>query len=222
MALTIHSFPLGPLQTNCHVLVEESGQNAVVVDPGEDAGQLLQFLRQRDLTVVAIWNTHAHFDHIGANQPLREATGAPIHIHPDEAEWLTSPMLCGAALFGMPFIPSSADVLWEDGEEFEALGCRWKVHHTPGHSPGSCVVICESEGVVVGGDLLFAGSIGRMDLPGGSSAEMTQSLRRFFQQLAQDHWKVLVGHGENTTVGRERKSNRLVQLALGPGLEHLE
>ncbi|MBI1290703.1 MBL fold metallo-hydrolase [bacterium] len=219
MALQVHQLTVGPLEENCYFLVNEDRREAIVVDPGDEGAVILSHIKNLGVRVSAIWNTHAHFDHIGANAVVAAQTGAPILIHAIEAPWLESEMLCGAALFGAPFVPSKATGTWADGDQFEALGTQWIVRHAPGHSPGLCALISNDEKLVVGGDLLFKGSVGRMDLPGGSAAAMTQSLRSLFNDWSKDDFRVLPGHGPVTTIGQERKSNWLVQEALGPGLE---
>lgn len=216
--LRVHSIPLGAFQTNCHILEDVERREAVVVDPGDEGEELLAFIKKLGVRVVAIWNTHAHLDHIGANAALQKATGAPLSIHRLSAPALGSAVLSGAAMFGFPFTPSKADILWNGGEVLEVLGRKWLVRHNPGHSVGCCSIICEAENLMIGGDLLFQGAIGRTDLPGGSPEVMTASLRALFNDWGKDEWTVLTGHGDNTTIGEERTSNFLVRLALSEGL----
>jgi glyoxylase-like metal-dependent hydrolase (beta-lactamase superfamily II) len=219
MPLEVHQLVVGPLEENCYLLVNHDRREAVVVDPGDEGARILKTIDGLGVRVSAIWNTHAHFDHIGANAAVAAVTGAPILIHGIEAPWLESPQLNGSALFGMSVVPSKATGTWADGDQFDALGTQWVVRHTPGHSPGSCIVISSDEGIVVAGDLLFRGSIGRMDLPGGSPEAMTRSLKLLFGDWTRDEFRVLPGHGPMTTIGVERAGNQLVHAALGPGLE---
>jgi len=221
MTLKIHQLTVGDLQENCYLIENPERREAVVVDPGDEAGVILGQIKALGVRVSAIWNTHAHFDHIGANAAVADATGAPILIHQLEAAWLESADLCGASLFGFPFRPSKASGTWADGDQFEALGAQWIVRHAPGHSPGLCAIISSGDKIVVGGDLLFRDSVGRMDLPGGSPAAMTNSLRSLFGHWAEDDFVVLPGHGPMTRIGRERTQNMLVKLALGPDLEEM-
>ena len=216
--LEVHSFPLGDFQTNCHILQNPTTKEIVVVDPGEEPEEILAFLKRIGGKVVEIWNTHGHIDHINANKPVADATGAPISIHELEAEWLQSATLNLGAFVNYPFIASQASRLWKGGDELEALGVKWKVYHSPGHSPGLCAIVSAEEKLMIGGDLLFRGSIGRYDFPGSSAAQMTASLRALFNDWGKDDWKVLSGHGDETTVGYERKTNMLVREALTRGL----
>jgi glyoxylase-like metal-dependent hydrolase (beta-lactamase superfamily II) len=110
-------------------------------------------------------------------------------------------------LFGLPFNPSKADKTWKGGDELEAMGRQWKVFHTPGHSPGSCCIVCDAENLLLGGDLLICGSIGRTDLPGGDEDQMSESLRGLFEDWGKDAWRVYGGHCGPSTIGRERASN---------------
>lgn len=213
-----HSIPVGPLQANCHILHNQETNEAIVVDPGDDAADINQFLDTLACRVVAIWNTHGHLDHINGNAGVQAATKAPISIHQAAAPCLSSSLYSGADWIGIPLNPSKADTLWQGDETLTALGQEWKIRHTPGHSPGCCVIVCEAENLMVAGDLLFRNSIGRTDLPGGNPELMTQSLRGLFNDWGQDQWRVLTGHGPNTTIAEERRSNPFVRDALGQGL----
>lgn len=204
--LEIHSITTGPFQENCHILQDPDTKEIVVVDPGDDAPELVDFLKRIGGRVTAIWNTHAHIDHIGANAAVKRATGAPISIHEAEKDWLGSAMLCGAALFGIPFEPSKADVLWKDGDVVRALGREWRVHHAPGHSPGMCTISCDAERLIIVGDLIMMNSIGRTDLPGGDDRAMAKSLKEFFVYAKPD-WQILSGHGGRSLVRQEVQLN---------------
>lgn len=217
--LTIQPLTVSPFQSNCYLVQNPESREIIVVDPGGDGAIILDAIEKLGGKVVAIWNTHGHIDHINANAAVKDAHGAPITIHEIEAPWLESEMLCGAALFGIPFHATKADHLWKGGEEFTALGCQWKVYHVPGHSPGSCAIVCDEENIFLGGDLLFRGSIGRMDLPGGSPAQMTGSLRGLFNDWGKDEWRVYCGHGPATSIAEERAGNFLVREALQHGFD---
>ncbi len=208
--LEVHSIPTGPLQANCHILRNPESNRILVVDPGDDPEELLAFVNKIGGEVEAIWNTHAHIDHVNANGPLAEATGAPISIHRLEAPFLSDPVRSGATWIGIELRPSRATHEWDDGQELHGLGRQWTVHHSPGHSPGSCAIVCREESLVLGGDLLFQGSIGRTDLPGGSPEEMARSLRRMCEEWGRDSYRVLTGHGPNTTIGQERMGNQFL------------
>lgn len=215
--LKIHSLTVSPFQSNCHLVQNEELGEMIVVDPGDDAPVIIDKINSLQGKVTEIWNTHGHIDHINANAPVKEKYGVPLSIHEIEAPWLESEMLCGAALFGLPFHPSKAETTWKGGEEFQALGHSWKTYHVPGHSPGSVLIVCDEENVVLAGDLVFRGSIGRMDLPGGSPEDMTRSLRSLFDDWGRDEWRIFCGHGPSTTVGTERVQNPLVREALERG-----
>lgn len=206
-----HTLSVGPLGANCHILHNEPTNELVIVDPGDDAETILEFVEKLGGKVVAIWNTHAHIDHVNANAGVKKETGAPISIHELEADWLGSAEKTLAVWAGVTFHPSSADKTWKDGDEINALGLTWKIRQTPGHSPGMSCIVSEEAGLILGGDLLFSGSIGRMDLPGGSEEEMVASLKGLFSQWGKDTMVVLSGHGPATTIGQERRSNFLLR-----------
>jgi glyoxylase-like metal-dependent hydrolase (beta-lactamase superfamily II) len=202
------------LGANCHLLHQTDSDEIIIVDPGDDAPIILETVGRIGGRVVAIWNTHAHIDHVNANAAVAAATGAPISIHSAEADWLGSPLKTLAAWAGVPFHPSRATHLWQDGQELDALGTQWRVLHTPGHSPGLCCLMAAGAGLVIAGDLVFRGSIGRTDLPGGDPGAMEESLRRFFGGWAPDSATILCGHGGATTVAQERRTNPFVREAL--------
>lgn len=212
--LLIRSLVLGPFQTNCHLLQNQDTKETVVVDPGDEPRRLLGVLKQMEAKVLAIWNTHGHIDHINANAPVQEETGAPITIHALEADWLQDATKNLAAFGGIIHRPSRADQHWKNGDSVQALGRQWTVHHVPGHSPGQCALACAQENLLIAGDLLFAGSIGRTDFPGSDPGAMGNSLRGLFNEWGRDEWRVLSGHGPDTTIGQERRQNPFVELAL--------
>ena len=204
--MIIRSMPLGPLQANCFVVGCEATRQAAVIDPGGHAERVLSALQKDNLDLAAIINTHAHFDHVGANKALKEATGAPLMIH-----GLDAPMLAraseAAAAWGLRAEASPVpDRLLEDGDIIDCGNLRFKVIHTPGHSPGgSCYHIAEEKALFVG-DTLFAGSIGRTDLPGGDYDTLITSIQtKLF--ILPDDTIVYNGHMEDTTIGEEKRSN---------------
>ena len=216
--LKIETVPVGMLQTNCHLAWEDETGEAVIVDPGGDAELLEQRIRQANLKVAAIWNTHGHIDHIGANAAMRRFSGAPISIHPAEQDWLLDPAKNLASWIPLPYEPQPADSLWGEGDEIAAIGRTWRIWHLPGHSPGSVAIICDAEKLLFGGDLLFQGSIGRVDLPGGDPPAMVRSILRLME-LPGDY-RVYNGHSPVTTIGQERRTNPFVRDFLaGGGLE---
>ena len=196
--MTITSLTVGSIGTNCYILYNEASKAAVVIDPSDEATLVEARIEALGLQVQAILLTHGHFDHGGDVARIRERTGAPVYLHPaDRAlpSWLTHGL--------------TADRDLADGDELELAGMRFTVLHTPGHTPGSVCFLCGD--LLFAGDTLFAGSCGRTDLPGGSGADMLRSLRRL-AELDGDY-RVFPGHGEETTLERERRGNPYVQMA---------
>jgi glyoxylase-like metal-dependent hydrolase (beta-lactamase superfamily II) len=202
--LIIKQLTLGPIQANCYILGCEASREAVVIDPGDEVDKILMALAQDQLTVKTIINTHGHFDHVGANAGLKKATGADLMIHA-----LDEPMLgklsASAASWGLDAEDSPApDKYLEDGQQ---LGCgkfQMDVIHTPGHSPGG--VSIATDGKVFVGDTLFAGSIGRTDLPGGDYGTLIKSIQTKLFTLG-DEVEVFPGHMGITTIAVEKEHN---------------
>lgn len=213
--LVIHVYPVGPLQANCYIVTHQKEPAALVIDPGDDAEHLLTALEGR--RVEAILLTHAHYDHIGALEQVRQATGAPVYIHRDEAAWLTDPLLNGSLSPWAPGGPvrcSPADHLLEHGDTVEFAGVQLRVAHTPGHSPGGVSYI--GPGFAFTGDALFRGSIGRTDLPGGDHQQLIAAIRDHLLTLP-DATVILPGHGPASTVGDERRTNPFLADHPAPG-----
>jgi glyoxylase-like metal-dependent hydrolase (beta-lactamase superfamily II) len=206
VAVRIESYALGPVMANCYLLYDESSRHGVVVDPGAEPDRVLSRIGELGLQVEAILLTHAHFDHIGAVEPVREKTGAPVYIHRLEGDWLTDPRKNGSGLWpGMePIRCREADHHLDGGESLVFFGQTFRVLHTPGHSPGS--VTYALDGLVLSGDVLFAGSIGRTDLPGGDFDTLMRSIHDQLMVLPEET-RVYPGHGPETTVGREQEAN---------------
>lgn len=194
-------FPVGQLQANCWLVWDEGG-HAAVIDPGDEAPRLLQALNERGLSLSAILLTHAHFDHMMAVEALQQATGAPLLVHAADAPALTDNQKSLTAWVGAT-CHLSADRLLHDGDTVAVGDLTFTVHHTPGHTPGSCCY--QTENWLFTGDTLFAGSIGRTDFPGGDMAVMRQSLRRLAALPAE--WLVLPGHEEPSTIQYEKETN---------------
>lgn len=225
--MLVAGFPAGSFQTNCYVAATGPGEACVVVDPGQDAVEPLEaLLAEHRLTPVAVLLTHGHFDHTFSVAPVCDGHDVPAWIHPDDRAMLTDPMkglsMQAAAFFGGRIEmrePREVRTL-DDGSVLDLAGLTLRVDHTPGHSPGS-VVFTTSTGegveVIIAGDTLFAGSIGRTDLPGGDHAQMLASLRDKLL-VHDDSAVVLPGHGATTTIGRERHANPFLQgLTPAPG-----
>ena len=202
--MIVEVFPVGALQVNCVVLGCPVTLKAVVIDPGADLEFIEEALRRHELTVEMILNTHGHFDHIGANAALKDVTGAPLLIHADDVKILQMAKR-QAATYGLLAEDSPLpDTELQGGETLRFGEQSLQVLHTPGHSPG-CVCFY-TQGLLVSGDTLFAGSVGRTDLPGGDHQQLLSSIKINLAGLP-PQTKVLPGHGPLTTIGHELKHN---------------
>lgn len=208
--LHIKGVPLGMYGTNAYLVWTDSpGRPCWVVDPGEGAWERLgPIIQSEGLAVQAILCTHAHHDHIAGLETLRGALGdPPLVAHAAEDGWYADPMQnLSAFLDGPPTTARAPSRHVSDGDWLELGATRWRVMHLPGHSPGSVAFACGDAGVAIVGDTLFAGSIGRSDLPGGDPQTLAQSLSRMLKELP-DQMRVHPGHGPATTIGQERASN---------------
>ncbi len=197
---------VGLLQVNCYIIGDEETKEAVVIDPGGDEDDILEVLNYHQLKLKYIIDTHGHFDHVDANLPLREATGAEIAIHESDAGMLSAPSAEAMFFTGNRLRTSQADVLLKEGDVISFGSIRLQVLHTPGHTPGGISLVMAGQPYVYVGDLLFNGSIGRTDFPGGSFEELINAVRTKIFTLG-DNYTVYPGHGPVTTVGHERKYN---------------
>jgi hydroxyacylglutathione hydrolase len=198
--------PLGPLQTNCYILWNDRNK-CLIIDPGAEGEKLVNWLNENNLEPLAILLTHAHFDHIGAVDTVRDTYNIPVYIHEKESDWLTDPGLNGSGLFGMGNIQTRpADTVFTSKKTVTIDDFTLELFETPGHSPGSLSYYVQSEGIVFAGDTLFMGSIGRSDLPGGNHEQLLSSIHDHLLTLPEDT-KVLPGHGPTTTVGNEMDGN---------------
>ncbi len=196
----------GPIMTNTYIVGDSEARQAAVVDPGGHVGAILSALQRHELECKLIINTHAHFDHVGGNAELKKRTGAEIYIHPLEAPALKSLSRQGL-LFGMRVEDSPPpDKLIGEGDKLPVGKLELLVLETPGHSPGSVSLVLEGEGLILVGDLVFQGSVGRTDLPGGSTETLVRSVHeKIF--VYPDSTRLYPGHGPETTVGVERRTN---------------
>jgi glyoxylase-like metal-dependent hydrolase (beta-lactamase superfamily II) len=208
MKAIVESQPVGLLQCNCTVIGDPATGEAIVVDPGDEPAVVLALLEAHGLRCVAIVNTHAHIDHVGANAEVREATGARLLMHAADVPLYGMLEEQSRWLGGMIPVPRHVPVDEElrDGARLAAGGIGVDVLHTPGHTPGSTSFHAAGLGLVCTGDTLFAGGIGRTDLWGGDHEQEIDSIRRRLLAL-DDGVRVIPGHGPATTIGRERRAN---------------
>jgi len=205
----VESFPVGPLGCNCTVIGDPETKEAIVVDPGDDADRVAAVLRRHGLAAKAIVHTHTHIDHVGATADVQKDTGAPVLLH--EADLFLYEMLAvQAGMLGMP-VPrtTTVDRFLADGDVVRAGKIELGVVHTPGHTPGSVTFVASAQGLVFAGDTLFAGSVGRTDLWGGDGGALVKSIRGRIFSLPEET-RVICGHGPDTTVGVEKRTNPFV------------
>ena len=197
---------VGPLQCNCSVIGDETSHEAMVIDPGDDVQEVLDLIRKHNLQVKQIVITHAHIDHVGGAMKLRTATGAPILLNQNDYALLKM-LDAQAAWIGMPS-PGKVDIdrSVTTGESVSAGSLTADILHTPGHTEGSICLYFAADKKLIAGDTLFAGSIGRTDLPGGSMQKILHSLHDTVLALP-DETLVVPGHGPITTIGEERETN---------------
>ncbi len=202
--MIIKALAVGPMMSNCFILGCERTREAVVIDPGDDTDRILLSLADSKLKVKYIINTHGHFDHVGGNKRMKDATGADILIHPHDAPMLDITS-SSAASIGMRMEDSPPpDRTIDEGDTITFGDITLEVFHTPGHSPGG--ISLYTDDIVFVGDTLFAGSIGRTDFPGGNYDMLISNVRKKLFLLGDDV-RVFTGHGPETTIGRERRFN---------------
>jgi hydroxyacylglutathione hydrolase len=205
-AMLMETIVVGQLGVNCFILGDEQSKEGVVVDPGADAEEILACVARLGLKIKYVINTHGHFDHIGANRTLVQRTGAEFLIHEGDL-WLLSEAAKSARMYGLQAEDSPEPARYlTDGMRLDFGKLAIEVLHTPGHTPGGCSLLLREERLVITGDTLFADSVGRTDLPGGSHGQLIASIKAKLMPLADDT-VVWPGHGPSSTIGRERRSN---------------
>ncbi len=204
--MTFDIIVVGHLGVNCFVLGCEQTGMGVVVDPGADGEEILALVAKRGLKIEKIINTHGHFDHIGANKVVKDATGAELLIHEQDTPYLNKAAEV-ATMYGLRADNSPIpDRFLTDEMELTFGNCRMTVLHTPGHTPGGCCLYFPEEGKVITGDTLFAESVGRTDLPGGSSETLINSIRTKLLPLPGET-SVYPGHGPESSIAHEKRHN---------------
>jgi hydroxyacylglutathione hydrolase len=199
----VKTLTVGAFQENCYLLIEESSQKGAIVDPGGEGETLLKEIERSRVTLEAIWITHAHVDHVGAIASIKDRWNVPVYLHPADRR-LYEAAGRQAEVYGVPFEePPAPDEDLIDGQKLKLGNAEMSVMHTPGHSPGHVVI--HGNGIALVGDCLFAGSIGRTDLPMSNPQQLSESLKKI-ASLPPDT-VVYPGHGPDTTIGQEKVSN---------------
>ncbi len=203
---------LGAFETNCYVLRDSATvTDCLIIDPGLQAEQLIDFLQGHKLNPVAAVLTHGHADHIAGVAPLRKNfPQIKVYVHKHDASMLVEPTHNLSAFAGRLIKAGPADVLLQDGDIIEQAGIRLHVLHAPGHTPGGICLYCEDDGIVFTDDTLFAESVGRTDFPGGSMSQLLESIGQKLLTLP-EKTKVYPGHGPETTIAREKAHNPFLQ-----------
>jgi len=202
--------PVGMLQCNCSILGDETSREAIVVDPGADIQRIQEVLKRHSLTVKQIVITHAHIDHIAGAAKLKALTGAPVLYNPKDLP-LVKMMDLQAAWLGIPTPDVQApDDTLEEGRVIGVTGLSGQILHTPGHTEGSVCLHIPDQNLLIAGDTLFAGSVGRVDLPGGDGPTLIRSIHTKLMTLPEET-VVVPGHGPNTTIGEEKENNPFLQ-----------
>jgi glyoxylase-like metal-dependent hydrolase (beta-lactamase superfamily II) len=204
--MILETFPVGPLQCNCTIMGDENAAEAVVIDPGDEVSRIYRRLSSLGLKLRQILVTHAHIDHVGGALQLKALTGAPIFLNEDDLPLLQMMSVQAAWLGVQPPDTAPPDESLQDGGRVGLEACPAQILHTPGHTQGSVCLHFAPLKMVIAGDTLFAGSIGRTDLPGGNFQQIINSIQTRLLTLP-DETRVIPGHGPATTIGAERHTN---------------
>jgi hydroxyacylglutathione hydrolase len=206
--MKIETIAVGPVGTNCYVVTNDAAE-AIIIDPGDEAGRIASFIESSGLSVAAYLLTHGHTDHVAGLAPLHRAFPAPIAIHGLDLEWTFTDMNQLPPWCPVPEEPAEIERVFSDGDEFTDAGLRYAVIHTPGHTPGSVCFHFADNNILFTGDTLFAGSVGRTDLPGGNSRTLTGSLSKI--AAFRDSTVLYPGHGPATGLATEKSTNFFLQ-----------
>ncbi|NLK00975.1 MAG: MBL fold metallo-hydrolase [Clostridia bacterium] len=205
--IRVNIFPEGSFETNCYLVADPKSKEGLIIDPGAQGEKIIESAKKQDMKILYIVNTHAHFDHIGADEIVKEAFGAEILVHSMDEEMMKSPEL-NFSCMGTESKSPNPDRLLEDNEEISLGETTLKILHTPGHTPGGICLLTDNE--IFTGDTLFAGSVGRTDLPGGSYEQLMSSIEKRLKPLP-GYLKVYPGHGPATTMEEEKANNPYMQ-----------
>ena len=208
-AIIRKTFPVPPLGCNCSILGDPLTKQAIVVDPGGNASKILEEVERLGFIIVSILHTHAHFDHFLASGEIKKVTQAPLCLHPADRElWAMLEIQC--RMFDIPYVPAPDPDQWIQDEEVVTFGkLKGQVLHTPGHTPGSLCFYFDQDNLLLSGDTLFRGGIGRTDLWGGDSRAIERSIRERLYSL-EESTLVIPGHGPETQIGFERQYNLFI------------
>lgn len=201
--MNVATFTVGAFQENCYLLVDDRSRKAVIVDPGGEGDRLVEAIEESGAELEAIWITHAHVDHVGAIAPIKRRWDVPVYLHPADRR-LYAAASRQAEVYGVPFEePPPPDREFSDGQHLKLGDAAFTVMHAPGHAPGHVVI--HGQGMALVGDCLFAGSIGRTDLPFSNPPQLAESLKKIAELPPET--VVYPGHGMETTIAEERRSN---------------
>jgi hydroxyacylglutathione hydrolase len=204
LPMKIRTLAVGNFAANCYILADEE-RHALVIDPGDDPDLIERTIRDNRLTVAAYLITHGHMDHVSALAEMERRLPAPVGIHPADAKWAFGGANQMPPWYETPSRPGNLQRAFSDNQDWTDFGMHYRVVATPGHTPGCVCFYFPEENVIFTGDTLFAGSVGRTDFPGGDDRALNQSLRRLAE--LPDDSAVFAGHGPQTTIGHEKKTN---------------